>query len=230
MLQNHAPSNLNRDESGSPKDCVFGGIKRARISSQCLKRSIRRSEIFASELGGHLASRTRRLPELVRAKLVEAGISAEIAAIAAKKVTGFGTEKGDEREANKTTGQFETAQTMFLTDADVQAVADVLLTACRESKDGKTLEKVAGKDLQAKSTQAGFRPVTVDIALFGRMITSGAFRDVEAAAQVAHAISTHKVDTEFDYFTAVDDLMDMGDAEEDGSADMIGDVEYNSAC
>ena len=44
ILQNHAPSNLNRDDTGSPKEAVFGGYKRARISSQCLKRSIRRSE------------------------------------------------------------------------------------------------------------------------------------------------------------------------------------------
>jgi CRISPR system Cascade subunit CasC len=70
----------------------------------------------------------------------------------------------------------------------------------------------------------------VDIALFGRMITSEAFRDCQASAQVAHAISTHKVDHEYDYFTAVDDLKTMTDAEEDAGADMIGDVEFNSAC
>jgi CRISPR system Cascade subunit CasC len=112
----------------------------------------------------------------------------------------------------------------------VQAVTDVMLNACREERDPAKLAKIAAKDLQSKATQAGFRPMTVDIALFGRMITSGAFRDVEAAAQVAHALSTHKVDTEFDYFTAVDDLQGQSETEEDGGADMIGDVEYNSAC
>jgi CRISPR system Cascade subunit CasC len=230
LLQNHAPSNLNRDESGSPKECVFGGFKRARISSQCLKRSIRRSDIFQTEMAGHLAHRTRRLPELVRDKLIAAGISDDLAAVAAKKATGFGTEAGSERDANKKTNEFETAQTMFLTDHDVQAVTDVLLEACREERTAAKLEKVAAKDLQAKATQAGLRTMTVDIALFGRMITSGAFRDVEAAAQVAHALSTHKVDTEFDYFTAVDDLPGQSETEEDAGADMIGDVEYNSAC
>ncbi len=44
ILQNHAPSNLNRDDSGSPKTATFGDFKRARISSQCLKRSLRRSK------------------------------------------------------------------------------------------------------------------------------------------------------------------------------------------
>ena len=52
MLQNHAPSNLNRDDTGSPKECTFGGIKRGRISSQCLKRSIRRSPVFRDALSG----------------------------------------------------------------------------------------------------------------------------------------------------------------------------------
>ena len=90
---------------------------------------------------------------------------------------------------------------------------------------------MAAKDLQAAARQQGFRPISVDVALFGRMTTSEAFRDVEAACQVAHALSTHKVDHEFDYFTAVDDLKDgIAEEEEDSGADMLGDVEFNSAC
>ena len=41
MLQNFAPSCLNRDDTNSPKECEFGGYRRARISSQCIKRAIR---------------------------------------------------------------------------------------------------------------------------------------------------------------------------------------------
>ena len=41
VLQNFAPSNLNRDDTGSPKDAEFGGYRRARISSQCQKRAVR---------------------------------------------------------------------------------------------------------------------------------------------------------------------------------------------
>jgi len=37
VLQNFAPSNLNRDDTGAPKDALFGGTRRARISSQCAK-------------------------------------------------------------------------------------------------------------------------------------------------------------------------------------------------
>ena len=227
ILQNHAPSNLNRDDTGSPKECVFGGYTRARISSQCLKRTLRRSDVFQQALGADgLATRTRQLPEEVRKAF--AG-DAALADEAAKKASGFGTKEGKEQEPKG--GKYLTAQSMFLTDADIAAVVETLRTAA----DGKPLAqfaKIPAKDLQAQAQSRGFRPVTVDVALFGRMTTSEAFRDVEAACQVAHALSTHKVDHEFDYFTAVDDLQGANETEqeEDSGADMIGDVEFNSAC
>ena len=229
MLQNHAPSNLNRDDTGSPKEAVFGGYKRARISSQCLKRSIRRSEVFQGQLEGKLANRTRRLPELVRASLTKASLSDEMADIGASKASGFGTEKGAEQKKNQS-GHFRTAQTMFLTDADVEAVCKVIADAASSASDAKSFEKVSAKDLQKQAEDNGFRPISVDVGLFGRMVTSEAFVDVEASSQFAHAISTHKIDHEFDYFTAVDDLERAADDEAGAGADMIGDVEFNSAC
>lgn len=229
MLQNHSPSNLNRDDTGSPKEAVFGGYKRARISSQCIKRSIRRSDIFQAEMRDALANRTRRLPEMVRERLIKDGVSPEIAEIAARKASGFGTASATERKANDD-GTYDTAQTMFLTDADVAAVADVMKEAAAKAGTAEKFAKVEAKELQSQAQPKGFRPITVDIALFGRMTTSEAFRDVEAASQVAHAISTHKIDHEYDYFTAVDDLQGSGESEDDAGADMIGDVEFNSAC
>jgi len=229
MLQNHAPSNLNRDDTGSPKEAIFGGYKRARISSQCLKRSIRRAGIFQETLAGQLATRTRSLPELVRAKLLELGMSEEMANIAARKASGFGTENGKEKDPDKS-GHYRTAQTMFLSKADIRAVADAVHQAAAEAKNAKTLEKTSTKDLQKAAEDKGFRAMPIDIALFGRMVTSPAFLDVEASSQFAHAISTHKVDHEFDYFTAVDDLERAADDEAGPGADMIGDVEFNSAC
>lgn len=229
MLQNHAPSNLNRDDTGSPKEAVFGGYKRARISSQCLKRSIRRSDVFRDSLEGVLGTRTRSLPELVRSRLTDVGLDSEMAAIGAQKASGFGTDEGKEQKPNKS-GYYRTAQTMFLCDADIDAVTQVILTAALEAKDAKTFGKVSAKDLQKQAEDKGLRPTSVDIALFGRMVTSEAFVDVEAASQFAHAISTHKIDHEFDYYTAVDDLERAADDEAGGGADMIGDVEFNSAC
>jgi CRISPR system Cascade subunit CasC len=222
VLQNHAPSNLNRDDTGSPKECVFGGVKRARISSQCLKRSIRRSTVFRAALEGRLATRTRRLPELVRDRLLGAGLPGDVAEVAARKVSGFGARDGATPQA------LRTAQTMFLAEPEVAAVADAVLSAARAAGTAATLDKVSVKDLQARAQDQAFRSVTADIALFGRMVTSGAFRSVEAAAQVAHAISTHRVDHEFDYFTAVDDL--TSPAAGGAGADMVGDVEFASAC
>ncbi len=229
MLQNHVPSNLNRDDTGSPKEAVFGGYKRARISSQCLKRSIRRSEVFEDQLAGLLATRTRSLPELVKRRLILAGISEEMAEVGAQKASGFGTEEGKEQKPNKS-GYYRTAQTMFLSEADIQAISDVIAAAAREAKDKKSFEKVSAKDLQKNAMDKGFRPISVDVALFGRMVTSEAFVNVEASSQFAHAISTHKIDHEFDYYTAVDDLERAADDEAGGGADMIGDVEFNSAC
>lgn len=229
MLQNHSPSNLNRDDTGSPKEAVFGGYKRARISSQCLKRSIRRSEIFEGQLTGLLGKRTRSLPELIKDRLLSIGLSEEMAKIGAQKASGFGTDEGKEQKANKS-GHYRTAQTMFLSETDVKAVGDVIAAAASEAKDSNAFKKASAKDLQKQAEDKGFRPITVDIALFGRMVTSEAFVDVEASSQFAHAISTHKIDHEFDYYTAVDDLERAADDEAGGGADMIGDVEFNSAC
>ena len=180
ILQNHSPSNLNRDDTGSPKEAMFGGWNRARISSQCLKRSIRRSDIFQQEMEGCLANRTRRLPELVRERLISGGVAEELAEIAAKRASGFGTAAGTEQPPKD--GSYTTAQTMFLTDKDVEAIYIVMKDAINEAGDVKAFEKVTAKDLQASAQLRGYRPITVDIALFGRMVTSGAFRNAEASA------------------------------------------------
>lgn len=231
ILQNHAPSNLNRDDSGSPKTATFGDVKRARISSQCLKRSVRRSELFSEKMGAHLATRTRRLPELIKARFKDDLALFEYAEIAAQKASGFGTSDGKERPFNPKTKEYETAQTILFTQADQDAVFETLKTAALEAGTPKAFAALKAADLQAKARQTGFRPLAVDVALFGRMVTSEAFRDVEASAQVAHAISTNKVTPQFDYFTAVDDLQGADSTiEQDGGADIIGDVEFNSAC
>jgi CRISPR system Cascade subunit CasC len=229
VLQNHSPSNLNRDDTGSPKEAIFGGYKRARISSQCLKRSIRRSEIFRDQLQGSLATRTRSLPQLIRQRMLSEDFDSEMAEIGAKKASAFGTDEGKERDPNHS-GHYRTAQTMFLSDDDIKAVYEVIRDAAVSSKDEKAFSKVSAKELQKKAEDKGLRTISVDVALFGRMVTSEAFVNVEAASQFAHAISTHKIDHEFDYFTAVDDLLREEDDEAGSGADMIGDIEYNSAC
>lgn len=230
MLQNHAPSNLNRDDTGSPKDAVFGGVRRSRISSQALKRAIRRSSVFQDALAdAGLGVRTRQLPQEVRRILLERGLSEEMANIGAVKASGFGTKDGKEQKVDDERGHVETAQIMYLTSHDILAVADVIFEAAQEAQTPAVFKKVSAKDLQARARDR-WRPITPDIALFGRMITSDAFRDVESAVQVAHALSTHRMEHEFDYYTAVDDLREPMTSEDDKGAAMIGDIEFTSAC
>jgi CRISPR system Cascade subunit CasC len=222
MLKNYPPTNLNRDDTGSPKSCLFGGVQRGRISSQCLKRSWRQSELF-SDCVGEIGIRTRKLPELVTAELKCRGVDEETLKIAAQKISAFGNDKGTENKDGRT------SQIMFFSKQDIVAVADRVQEAIEEAGSAKNLAKMNAKDWQKKMAGVDVRPVTIDIALFGRMVTSEAFADVEAAMQVAHAISTNAVSQESDFYTAVDDLVNGG-RENDAGAGMMGDTDFNSNC
>lgn len=225
MIKNYPPTNLNRDDTGAPKTCMFGGVMRGRISSQCLKRSWRKSDLFRDAIGeADLGIRTRKLPQLVADVLRGRGVSEEYLEILMPKLSAFGNKDGNENKK----GNY-TAQIVFYAPQDIAAVADAVekkLVDCASAKDVKALK---GKELQECVTGADVRPVTLDIALFGRMVTSNAFADVEAAMQVAHAISTNKVMMESDYYTAMDDLL-RGDTLEESGSGMIGDIDYDSSC
>lgn len=231
ILQNYAPANLNRDDSGSPKDAIFGGTPRGRISSQCLKRSIRNSSTFrdAFDAAGLLGMRTKRLPALIKVELE--GMGAEPAVIDAivARVPEIGqkakanaenqesedTEAKDAQDAGET--KAETRQLIFLGRNEVRPLAETLLKLFRESGAKKWAKLAINKELGTSL------PRSVDIAMFGRMTTSDTFEDVNASVQVAHAISTNALTQEFDYYTAVDDLSG------ESGAGMIGDVEFNSS-
>ena len=221
ILKNYPPVNLNRDDSGAPKTCFFGGVQRGRISSQCLKRSWRRSEAF--EALGSRGVRTRHMPDLVAEKLRAEGVEEAYIEIAKGKLTGVANK--DNKENKK--GAY-TSQIVFYAPEDIQRLAEALKEQIVQAGSVKKFEKAEVKDLVKPITKdAQSRAITADIALFGRMVTSDCFRDVDAAMQVAHAISTHAVNRESDYFTAVDDLLQ--DRDELG-AGMMGDIDYNSCC
>ena len=225
MLKNYPPTNLNRDDTGAPKTCLFGGVMRCRVSSQCLKRSWRTSPSFRAEIGDeNLGIRTRKLPMLVAEKLVEMGVTQEFADAIQPRLTGIGNKEGKETKDGNAT-----AQVIFYANEDIAAVAETVKALLENCKTVKDVQKLKAKDIQAAVTGADVRPVTLDIALFGRMVTSDAFRDVEASMQVAHAISTNKVSVESDYFTAMDDMLSGSSMDELGAA-MIGDVDFNASC
>jgi len=248
-LQNYAPANLNRDDSGSPKDAMFGGFLRGRISSQCLKRSIRRGETspfrVEFEKDGLLGERTKQLPAIIREAL--AALHADEKAIDAIVVRAgeLGRESRKTKNRDEEDGGEDAENTASDTDvADVATeavvdggtkqlifidrkteaprMAEILLALYR--KDAKAWAKLKPEEI-AKALGASV-PRSVDIALFGRMTTSAALKNIQASVQVAHALSTNAIKQEFDYYTAMDDLQ----ADSEPGAGMIGDVEFNSAC
>ncbi len=235
ILQNFAPSNLNRDDTNAPKDCEFGGFRRARISSQCLKRSIRsefaRSELIPEE---NRAKRTKRLiDELAKLLVSDARPEAHVRSVAEFTVNGAGL----------ATKEGKTEYLLFLSAQSIRRFADLiaqhwdeLAPLAIETSDAPTDSKAKKEKKKAKaeapeSVRSALRTLldgtqAADLALFGRMLADLPSDNVTAASQVAHALSTNKVEMEFDFFTAVDDLQQDGET----GAGMMGTVEFNSSC
>lgn len=244
----YAPSNLNRDDTGRPKTAKFGGAERLRISSQALKRAIRTSEAFEKKLGKHIGERTARAGDWFRQALVDTGIDAEKASGIAKTLSALiGTPdatKPDPLVRNKelffmAPEERAAFSAMVVNIAKDPALADELASAGGaveedEAEDGdedgskkkgkkKGLSKKRVSELREKAL------VTVDtaadIAMFGRMVAAAPAFNREAAVQVAHAITTHKVEVEDDFYTAVDDLKKSS---EDAGAGFIGELGFGS--
>lgn len=251
MIQNHSPSNLNRDDLGAPKTCIFGGVARARISSQCLKRSIRRSPEFAAALEKDGGVRTRRLANLL-ARIAQAGdfdLTPEkleklhqvkpdgteeikkLDAIAAEALE-LGGVKAKSKKKNKSNDVGEADGE----DEGVEALSKMLLflsttTIAKMANDLRSASKANDLAEQFKQCIAE-NPGVPDIALNGRMTEvakNSVFSDlnftVEAALSAAHAISTHAVVNEVDYFTAADDVPGQ-----DAGAAHVNEAMFNSAC
>lgn len=216
LIQNFAPSCLNRDDTGAPKDAMFGGFRRSRISSQCIKRSIRQTFSDAGLLdSGELGVRTRNLIAILEEKLADQGVTEATAAIE----NALATVELKIKARKETTGQTE--YLLFLGNRSVDELARVVATHVDVLKAGKGNREIKNAiDTCIGSSSA------VDVALFGRMLADRKELNVDAAAQVAHAISTHRVDRESDFFTAVDDWT----KEDEADAGMLGTVEFNSSC
>lgn len=218
VIQTVAPSNLNRDDTGSPKDALFGGYRRARISSQAQKRAVRVAfkdwPLLSEE---ERAVRTRRLMDALLGKLSDIPEDqARLAVENALNALGFGVKEG------------RTEYLLFLGNYELSRLAELIRNNLEKLSAGPAKGK-KGAEVDADLKKALERVLdggkAVDLALFGRMLADRPELGVDAAAQVAHALSTHKVDREFDFYTAVDDL----NPKEDTGAGMMGDVEFYSA-
>lgn len=229
-LQTVPPSNLNRDDTGAPKTAVYGGVPRARVSSQAWKRATRtyfKDEhlLDPSELG----VRTKKIVEAVAERItaLDPSLTGETALRIADetvKATGLKTEipkrKADSAKEGEPDPAPEAKYLVFLSARQLDGLAHLAVDGAADItaffKDKKNKDKA--KEL------ADTRH-SVDIALFGRMVADAPDINVDAAVQVAHAISVHRVENESDYYTAVDD--ENTDAET--GAGMIGTVDFNSA-
>jgi len=214
MIQNHSPANLNRDDLGAPKTCIFGGVTRARISSQCLKRSIRRSTEFSAALEKDGGVRTRRLIELIAKEAAGKGNPPKKQHCEAirKVFTDGGVGLKDENT-------FDIL--FFLPQSAINEMGAAV--GHGNGNLGVNFAEIIGKFVK-----------TPDIALCGRMTefdAKGPFQGlkgqftVEAALSAAHAISTHAVVNEVDYFTAADDVPGQ-----DAGAAHVNEAMFNSAC
>ena len=207
ILQSFPVSCLNRDDMGSPKSAMIGGVPRARVSSQCWKRAIR---LQMHELGCPIAKRTKMIVKTIQGKCQELGASPEQAAACGNWTANAFTKKVDEKGISDTL--------FFISDSEARKIAEAFVEKQFQEISSKELHKIC-KDAVDPAHDG------LDIALFGRMVANAADMNVEAAAAVAHAISIHRVDSDIDFFTAVDDCKQD---DESGSAHM-GNLEFNSA-
>jgi len=201
-IQNHSPANLNRDDLGAPKTCYFGGVMRSRISSQCIKRSIRTSEQFKLLCGG---IRTRQLASLIADKIDG---KADVKKRAVKILDKCGIKSKDDTKSD---------MLVYTTEEAISAIAKLI-----QDNDGK------GDAIADQCGALIAKLVAVpDMALCGRMLETGVLADttVDAALQTAHAISTHEARPEIDYYVAADDI--PGD---DAGAGFVSEAMFASAC
>jgi len=268
IIQSVPVACLNRDDLNSPKTAIFGGIQRARVSSQSWKRAIR--ELAEKELdqkGQFKGKRSRLFIEKISLELEKLGED-EGTARALSLCAGHYLAKLDTKQEGKVKTlvflsplEYELFAKLLnaLSNDDKKKLVDATVSVDKEklAKDEDSEEDI-DDDVQGKK-ERGENKLTVkqfgklvasiiktpiekafkgekkelkslpkdaaDIALFGRMVANDHSLTIEAASLFSHALSTHKVDNEIDFFAAVDELQ----SKEDSGAGMTGTLEFNSA-
>ena len=202
VLQTVPSSNINRDDTGSPKTALYGGVTRSRVSSQSWKHAMRAG--FKND-DYSVGVRTKKVLNMLADALVDKmpDLSAEDSVEQATEIL-----KTAGIKINK---DGETGALLLISRGQIEKIAEYALN--NEELDKKELKAVINGNQ------------SLDLALFGRMVADNPELNVEGSAQVAHAISTHEIQPEFDYFTALDDLSPKNNA----GASMLGSIEFNSA-
>ena len=199
VLQTVPPSCINRDDTGSPKTAMYGGVLRARVSSQAWKHAMRKD--FAENTPLDVGKRTKKAAELVKEQILALDPEQKKADKMAKDAL---------KHVNITSNDKKgTDALVFISSAQAKALAELAVEGCTNDE---------------KYEEAMIKNPSADMVLFGRMVAQKASLNYDAAAQVAHSISTHAVKNEYDYFTAVDDCQT-----DSTGAGHLGTVEYNSS-
>lgn len=215
IIRSVAPANLNRDDRGAPKQATFGGHRRSRVSSQALKRAARSAFPVHGLAEEDLGVRTRLVGDEI-AKRLKSRDRDDATRATQRALENLDMSTGDRAGM--------TSYLLYLGEDSLDRFAESIDEHWDELDSGKKLKKGTVKSLTPDDLFAG--APKADISMFGRMIADLPDRNIDAAVQVAHAISTHAVAGEFDFFTAVDDLQ----ASHETGAGMMGTVEFNSAC
>ena len=201
ILQTFPVTCLNRDDIGTPKSAIVGGVKRARVSSQCWKRQVR---LMLHESGISIAVRTKHVADSIL-EYVEDKDNPQII------------------EAVKTIADALSDDTLiFFSQQEAKQIAEYIAANKIDHKDNNlitNLSKYLKAELKDKKGIDG-----LDIALFGRMIAKAPTLNIEGAASFSHAITTHRIASEVDFFTAIDDKT----PEENTGSGHMGSIEFTS--
>lgn len=212
-IQTLPPSNINRDDTGSPKTAQYGGVRRARVSSQSWKKAVR--DYFYVQCSEELlGKRTKRILHLLSEKIMENNDqvdkekSTKIAKDVLEKIVY--KKNGKEIKLFKFDDKGQTDTLFFISNNQIDELACLAING---EYDKDSIYNIIQE------------PKAIDIALFGRMVADDPSLNEDASSQFAHSISTHAVQTEFDFYTAVDDSA----PEDNAGAGMLGTIEFNSS-
>lgn len=211
ILQSVPASNINRDDTGAPKTVIYGGALRSRVSSQAWKRATRIDFNQHLTKDDEYSLRTRYVPEMLahEYEILHDDLDHETALDQAAKIcdkVGFKTDTKTGTPILKTL--------LMVTPNEIHELAlatDEYRENPKNLKSTKDLKKILKVD----------HPL--DRALFGRMVAADPTLNIDAAVQVAHAVSVNEIQREYDYFTAVDDSPSAT------GAGMIDTIDYNSS-
>lgn len=216
FIQIHAihsvpPSCINRDDVGAVKTSIYGGVRRHRVSSQAWKRAMR---TYAADAGlAETATRTLHLPDMIADRVTNNYDRDEAVEVANKVSTtaGFKTKKAKGEDA-----RYVTESLTFISPGEVEVLANITAHVLEGN------DMPGKKDIKTELAEVG---VTPDVALFGRMVASDKGNNIDACAQVAHALSTHEAHAEVDFYTTVDDLT----TDSEGGSGFLGTQEMMSS-